>query len=166
MYKIIPISRNSHPAALERAQRYRLLNEPADAESICLDILDSDPENQEALAILLLALPDQFADRREAAEKEARKLIPQFKDEYSRIYYSGIISERFGKSHLREGKPGSGHTAYDWLTSAIEKYEKAAEIREPGNDESILRRNTCVRILRRNPQAGLRPRGVVQDMLE
>jgi hypothetical protein len=32
------------PAALEKALRYRLLNEPAEAESICHDVLHIDPE--------------------------------------------------------------------------------------------------------------------------
>ena len=31
--------------ALEKAERYRLLNEPWDAESICEDILDIEPQN-------------------------------------------------------------------------------------------------------------------------
>src|SRR5262249_472382 len=44
------------PAALERAERYRLLNEPTQAESICLDILQVDPENQRALVQLLLSI--------------------------------------------------------------------------------------------------------------
>jgi len=50
------------PAALERAQRYRLLNEPSQAESICLDILATEPENQPAITLLLLSLSDQFAE--------------------------------------------------------------------------------------------------------
>ena len=40
------LSREAIPAALEKAERYRLLNEPGEAESICLDILQADPENQ------------------------------------------------------------------------------------------------------------------------
>ncbi len=50
------------PSALEMAKRYRLLNEPDEAESICLDILAVDPDHQEALITLLLALTDKFAD--------------------------------------------------------------------------------------------------------
>src|SRR5205085_11166530 len=41
------------PAALEKAERYRLLNEPGEAESICLDILAADAENQQAIITLL-----------------------------------------------------------------------------------------------------------------
>jgi hypothetical protein len=48
MYELKPLSREAIPAALEKAYRYRLLNEPLEAESICRDILEADPENQEA----------------------------------------------------------------------------------------------------------------------
>jgi hypothetical protein len=37
-----------------------LLNDPEGAESICLDILDVDPDNQDALVTIILALSDQF----------------------------------------------------------------------------------------------------------
>ena len=52
------------PGALEKAEHYRLLNEAREAESICLDILDIDPENQKALVTMLLALTDQFERNR------------------------------------------------------------------------------------------------------
>ena len=48
------LSRDAIPAALDKARQYRLLNEPAEAESICLDILQADPENQQAIITLLL----------------------------------------------------------------------------------------------------------------
>ena len=62
MYEIKPIHREAVPAALEKAKHYRLLNAPADAESICLDILEIDPDHQEALVVLILSLTDQFAE--------------------------------------------------------------------------------------------------------
>ena len=61
MSELKPLSKEAIPAALEKAERYRLLNEPAEAESICLDILAPDPENQQALIILLLASPTDSA---------------------------------------------------------------------------------------------------------
>ena len=56
MFQLKPLSKEAIPAALEKAMRYRLLNEPGEAESICHDILGADPDNQEALVTLLLAL--------------------------------------------------------------------------------------------------------------
>ena len=60
MFELKRLSEEAIPAALEKALRYRLLNEPAEAESICHDVLRIDPENQEALVLLLLALTDRF----------------------------------------------------------------------------------------------------------
>ena len=60
MFQLKPISKESIPAAIEKAERYRLLDEPNLAESICLDILEADPQNAKAIIILLLAITDQF----------------------------------------------------------------------------------------------------------
>ena len=54
------ISPDGVPHALDRAERYRLLNEPVQAESICRDVLAVDADNQTALRALILALTDQF----------------------------------------------------------------------------------------------------------
>ena len=55
MSELKSLHKDAIPAALEKAERYRLLNEPGEAESICLDILHVDPENQQAIVTLLLA---------------------------------------------------------------------------------------------------------------
>ena len=60
MFELKPLSREAVPAALEKAMRYRLLNEPGEAESICHDVLHVDPGNQQAIVTLLLALTDRF----------------------------------------------------------------------------------------------------------
>jgi hypothetical protein len=41
-----PISKDGIPEAISKAELYRNLNEPGEAESICRDILAADPENQ------------------------------------------------------------------------------------------------------------------------
>ncbi len=61
-----PISPASVPGALAKAERYRLLNEPGEAESICLDILAVEPDNQQALASLILSLTDQLQHKARA----------------------------------------------------------------------------------------------------
>ena len=45
-FELRRISFASIEMALERAMRYRLLNDPEQAESICLDILEVDPETK------------------------------------------------------------------------------------------------------------------------
>ena len=61
MFELKPLNREAIPAALEKANRYRLLNEPGAAESIYLDILAIDPDNQEALVNIVLAMSDRFS---------------------------------------------------------------------------------------------------------
>ena len=49
--EVIPISPDAVPAALEKAEHYRLLNEPEEAESICVDVLEVEPDDQQAFAM-------------------------------------------------------------------------------------------------------------------
>ena len=151
-----PITREGVLIALRKADRYRLINDPSSAESICLDVLLLEPGNQEALVTLLLAITDQFGGAPTEGVRRAQELLPRLEDEYERAYYAGIICERCAKAQLRSNMPGSGPMAYDWLLEAMGWYEKAEARRPPGNDESILRWNTCARLLNRYPQ--LKPR--------
>ena len=148
MFELKTLSKTAVPAALAQAQRYRLLNEPAEAESICLDVLNVDPENQDALVTLILSYTDQFPDGAAAkAAAAAEKAVARLVDDYRRFYYSGIIRERRGKAVLKHDRPGSGRTAQEWLADAMRCYEKAEGIRPEENDEALLRWNTCARIL-------------------
>ena len=134
------------PAALERAQRYRLLNEPSQAESICLDILQADPKNQEATILLLLALTDQFSEHNHYIAR-AHDLISKLSNEYERNYYTGLICERQARAYLKRNSPGAGHLAYRYFEEAMTYYEQAEALRAPGNDEALLRWNCCVRTI-------------------
>lgn len=138
------------PAALAKAERYRLLHEPWQSESICQDVLRIDPDNQEALIMLVLALTDQFD--RGVRTDDANQLIPHLRDEYDRAYYSGLISERRAYCLLHQSRHGSSSTIYEWLMEAMTWYERAEAIRPPQNDDALLRWNTCARVLMRNPQ--------------
>ena len=155
MFDLKPISRDAIPEALAKVERYRLLNEPWQAESICLDVLHIEPDHQQALVMLLLSLTDQFGQGVSAAS--AREVLPRLKSDYERAYYAGIISERWAESVLRQGSPGAGFTAYQGFREAMDHYERAEALRPAGNDDALLRWNTCARILMRNPE--LRPRG-------
>ncbi len=155
-YELKHISSRSIPGALQKAERYRIINDPSSAESICLDVLEVDPRNQEALVTLLLAITDQLAERPAEGAKRAQELLPRLDDEYKRMYYAGIVCERTAKAHLRRGSMGSGELAYPWFREAMEWYERAEARRSAGNDEAILRWNTCARILARDEH--IRPR--------
>jgi hypothetical protein len=155
-YELKRISKESVPAALQKAERYRIINDPSSSESICLDVLQADPGNQEALVTLLLAITDQMAEAPAEGARRAQELLPQLRDEYRRAYYAGIIAERCAKAHLRRATMASGELAYHWFRDAMGWYERAERRRPPGNDEAILRWNVCARILGRDER--LRPR--------
>jgi hypothetical protein len=160
MFELKPLSEEAIPAALEKANRYRLLNEPGAAESICLDILAVDPENQEAIKYLVLAMSDRFAKDYAVGDTNINTYLARLTDEYQRAYYTGVVYERRAKATLAKG----GLQAYELFTQAMEKFEKAAELRSAGNDDAILRWNSCARIINRNK---LRPHEVsAGDTLE
>lgn len=147
MFQIKPISRESIPMALEKAERYRLLNEPMLAESICLDILEADPENSKAIVIMLLAITDQFGTSALSDINRAKQLVTRLKDEYDVQYYSGLICERQGKSKLGKRMQDGGFIAYEWLRDAMDYYEKAEALQPPEKVDAILRWNTCARLI-------------------
>ncbi len=143
------ISSDGIPHALERAERYRLLNEPAQAESIYRDVLAVDSDNQAALRALILSLTDQFGSSGTgSAAREARDHIMQLDDEYDRAYYTGIVYERETRAYL-ERKNVVRSAAYDGFRHAMEWYERAEGLRPPGNVDSVLRWNACVRAIER-----------------
>lgn len=149
MFAIKPLSKSGIQAALGKAKQYRLLNEPRLAESICQDILAVEPENHEAIVILLLAITDQFASGAGSNKERARALLERIKNEYERLYYAGIVWERIAKAAIDKEPPDFTHLAYDWLREAMTCYERAEAIRPEGNDDTILRWNTCVRLIER-----------------
>jgi len=149
MFTLKPLSKEAVPAALSRAERYRLLNEPWQAESICRDVLAVEPGHQAATILLILALTDQFGHG--ISVKEANDVVAGLRGEYERAYYSGIVEERRAMALLRQGDCRSNQVVHALLRQAMEWYEKAESMRPQGNDESVLRWNTCVRVLRKHP---------------
>jgi hypothetical protein len=152
MHSVKPITRAGVPAALQKAERYRLLNDSSAAESICLDVLEVDPDNQQALVMLVLAITDQMRDGLIEGVTRSREVLPRLTDEYKRHYYAGIICERRAKAQLVRGGPRADQVAAQWLAEAMRHYEAAEAMRPQGNDEAILRWNTCARLLNRAEQ--------------
>ena len=126
MSELKSLHKDAIPAALEKAERYRLLNEPGEAESICLDILHVDPENQEALITLLLALTDRFEKGYGVSDTQTKELLSRMKSAYDHAYYSGIVAERRAKAKLRQNTPDCRFQAYDLLREAMTSFEKAS----------------------------------------
>ena len=146
MFALKPISRDSIQNALARAERYRLLHEPTEAESICRDILDVDPGNRQARVSLILALTDDI-HHDPASFARAIEAISVLDSPYDRAYYSGIAWDRRAKVAYRTGGPGSSNYIYGWIVKALHLFEEAERLRPSGNDEALLRWNACVRFL-------------------
>src|SRR2546428_5930965 len=166
MPELKPLSKEAIPAALEKAERYRLLNEPAEAESICLDVLRADPENQRAIITLLLAFTDRFTKGYGVSDTQAKELLARIKSEYERVYYAGIFAERRAKAKLMQNTPDCRFQAYDLFREAMSWFEKAEAIRPPGHDDALLRWNTCARIIARNNLVAREPEERIEFPLE
>lgn len=160
MFQLKPLSHDAVPAALEKANRYRLLNEPGAAESIYLDILAIEPDNQEALVNIVLAMSDRFSKDYAVGDGRIQDFLSKIEGEYERTYYTGIVYERRAKATLDKG----GINAYELFEQAMEWFEKAEAVRPQGNDDAILRWNGCARIITRN---NLSPREIsANDFIE
>ena len=140
-----PISIDGVPAAISKAELYRNLNEPGEAESICRDILATDSDNQAALRLLGLAITDQFTGGTADRYAEAASVFGQLTDHYNRVYHGGILHERKAKAQLAAGR--LPHTVLPMFEEAMRCFEAAEKIRPPENDDAILRWNRCVRLL-------------------
>lgn len=141
------ISPDAVARAVDRAEHYRLLNDPQQAESICLDVLAVDESNTLARVTLILSLTDQFRDGGGShAARRASEHVAKLPGEYQREYYAGLVAERQGRAHLAQG--GIAKTfAYEGLREAMTHYERAEGCRPPGVDDAILRWNACVRTI-------------------
>jgi len=156
MFEPKPISRDGIPSALAKAERYRLLNEPGEAESICLDVLQIEPGNQDAIVALLLSLTDQFpheAGTCAALAARADALVDRLTDAYDREYYKGIIRERRAKAALQRDSFHSSASAVGWLHEALACFERAEAHKPAHNDDATLRWNACARLMQRLPHA-------------
>ena len=131
--------------AISKAEVYRNLNEPGEAESICRDILALESDNQTALRLLGLAITDQFTGDISDRYPEAESIFSGLTDPYQRIYYLGILQERKAKAQLRAGR--LPHTVLPIFEEAMNFFAEAEKISPPSNDDAILRWNRCVRLL-------------------
>ena len=165
-FELKPLSKSGIDAALKKAERYRLLNDPIPAESICTDILIAEPGNREAAIGLLLSLTDQFGHHGVHDKlKQSLQIADSLNDPYDKLYYSGLIHERQGTTALNSGTMGSEYDAFEWLTDAMDLFEKAEEKRPEGDDSCLLRWNTCARIIMEH-KLGPRPKDDFVPILE
>jgi hypothetical protein len=150
LFELKPLRAEAIPAALAKAERYRLLNEPEQAESICQDVLRTQPGNQQAITLYLLAITDTFRFTRPPDVWRARTLLDHLESEYDRCYYAGIIDERLARARLESGDVLGPQEAHDGFRRAMRWYTQAEALRPAGNDDAVLRWNACARVLMEN----------------
>jgi hypothetical protein len=148
-FKLKTISKAGIPEAISKAELYRSLNEPEEAESICRDILAVEPEHQLALRLLGLAITDQFSGEAADRHGEAEQLFQRLSERYERLYYTGLLHERRAKAQMRVGRPP--HTLAPLFAEAMHCFAEAEMIRPPDNDDALLRWNRCARLLQNHP---------------
>jgi hypothetical protein len=148
--KLKAISKSGIPEAIAKAELYRYLNEPEEAESICRDVLAAEPHHMLGLRTLGLAITDQFIGDASDRYGEVEGIFEQLTDPYERSYYTGLLCERRVKAQLRAGR--APHTLLPLLERALRCFDEAEQIHRPGNDDAILRWNRCVRLLQSIPE--------------
>lgn len=147
--------------ALQKAQQYRSLLEPEIAESICLDALNIDPDNQAVLVVYILALLDQISRSENQSQiKTIERTIEQLTSQYQRYYYTGLLNERRARHLLTQAMSHS--FAYDYFIEALRFYQHAIDRCPEKNDEAILRWNSCIRTIEKEK---LKPRRDSYDLM-
>lgn len=152
MFELKRLSTSAIPSALVKAERYRLLNEPDEARSICEDVLNADPTNVDAVRTLILALTDSFPRQDGKTVSHAKDLVATLPSEYERAYYGGLVAERRARALLETGGPGRTLPAGDWLREAMRAFERAEAVKPADNDDALLRWNACARLFHRHPE--------------
>ncbi len=150
MFELKRLTTQDLDAAIAKAKKYRDLNQPEEAASICRDVLVVDANSQDALRILGLSLTDRFGTAQVGLFEEAVETFERLTSAYERMYYAGISWERSAKAHLERGE---AHSALASFEHALELYEDAERLAAEGGistPDPILRYNRCVRILTTN----------------
>jgi hypothetical protein len=151
MFELKQLSTAAIPGALAKAERYRLLNEPEQAQSICEDILSADPANFEAVRLLILALTDSFPHVDSTHVIRAQELVARLPSEYERAYFAGLVAERRARAVFSRTGPGRV-SAGDLLREAMRHFERAEGLKPVDNDDALLRWNACARLFERHPE--------------
>jgi tetratricopeptide (TPR) repeat protein len=152
MLELKKLSTAAIPAALAKAERYRLLNEPEEAQSICEDVLSADPANFDAVRMLILALTDTFPNHELGNISRAQELVAKLPSEYERAYFAGLVAERRARALLVRTGPGRALPAGDLLREAMKAFERAEAVKPVDNDDALLRWNACARLFQRYPE--------------
>ena len=146
-FQLKRLPRASVDAAIAKAEHYRDLNQPEEAESICRDVLDLAPQHPQAWKLLGLALTDRFVGGQVGLVEQALEAFERLPDLYERTYHLGVAWERAAKAHVERNEAHSAVTAFE---HALALFGQAEEMR-PDLPDPVLRWNRCVRLLSSHP---------------
>jgi hypothetical protein len=135
-------------SAITLAKHYRDLNQPSVAESICRDVLEVSPDDQDALRTLGLSLTVQFPTAWLTMFDEACAVFAKLRSDYERVYYTAVAWERYGMAQLVAGR---AHNAIHAFEEAIQGFEQADTLGSPDDPAAVLHYNRCVRALTTDP---------------
>lgn len=150
MHEFKKISSEFIDEALAKADKYRMLNHPKTSESICRDVLDIDPGNQNAITLLIIAITGQFSNSQKypgTRLKDAQVWIKELADEYKKEYFAGLVLERWAKSKVRD-LPGAD--LYEFFEEAMVHYDRAEKLAPHGDESAKLHYNFCIRFMDRH----------------
>ena len=133
--KLKTISKSGIGEAIAKAELYRYLNEPEEAESICRDILAADPQNMLGLRMLGLSITDQFEGRPSDRYGEVERIFDGLQDAYESLLHGAALRTA---SEGATPRWAFATTLLPLLESALQCFAEAEKIRPAGNDDSIF----------------------------
>ena len=152
MFELKRLSTAAIPAALAKAERYRLLNEPEEAQSICEDVLTADPDNFEAVRTLILALTDSFPNHDPNNVSRAQELVARLPSEYERAYFGGLVAERRARALLSAAAPAAPCRRAICCAKPCMRSSAPRRSSPPTMTTRLLRWNACARLFERHPE--------------
>ena len=138
-------------AALAAAQASWAELRAEETESICLDILELDPNHRSTLDLLLRCRIELLKKGLPQSVARAQELIPQLDSDFDQAFYSGMIREAQARYLLEKRGRATSGVAYSWFRHAMDDFAAASNL-DAGRVEPKLHWNACLRTLENNPQ--------------
>ena len=146
MFALKALSHEGVASALAKAEHYRLLKRTGRSGEHLPRYSRHRARNQQALICLVLAQSDQIA-RDSRSFHSALATVQKLQGSTSVPITAGIVWERRAKALDAERGRGTHHSVYEWVVKALDCFAQAERLRPAGNDDAVLRWNTCVRFL-------------------
>ena len=152
MLELKPISRDGIPQALVKAERYRLLNEPGQAESILPRYPRRRSADQEARVRYILALTDQFGPHEPDVIARAEEAAAELDDECA----PSRVLRRHHLQTSRRGRAGQGGRGWGRTRAGGTRMRSTASTAprrcvQPATTTRSCGGTACVRMLERHP---------------